>query len=105
MPILIIVAIVTLVFGTDHPNGAWPNRNRPQHALPSDVRALGEGVLESQSARDGTKYDEDNNKGSQAGLPDEPEKSVTVDVQDVIASNTDAGRLNTRYYQLSCISR
>lgn len=100
-----IVAIVTLVFGTDHPNGAWPNRDRLQHALPSDVRALGEGDLVSHSVRDGTRNGKNNNQGSKAKLPNEPEKSVTVDVQDVIASNTDAGRLNTKYYQLLSISR
>ena len=28
VPILITVAIATLVFGTDHPNGKWASRNR-----------------------------------------------------------------------------
>ncbi|KAF7795296.1 hypothetical protein EIP86_006450 [Pleurotus ostreatoroseus] len=38
LPILLFVALITLLFGTDHPNGRWAERHKPlkEHAISED---------------------------------------------------------------------
>lgn len=85
VPILLFVAILTLMVGTDHPNGKWADRHKNRPALPPSVIAetyAGEGYPQPDVEKPmDVKMDE---------KEEEKEKAVNVGVHAVTVPGVDA---------------
>lgn len=75
VPILLFVALITLIFGTDHPNGKWSDRHKVPVPLPS-----GDGKCETPQMNDDLEASSVKEKSKSDGA----EKTASVDVEEVI---------------------
>ena len=80
LPILFTVALATLIFGTDHPNGKWSDRHKPmKNGMAAAVVHHGPSQGEGDDPSVNEKKDDAEKKGS----------SVDVDVHNVNAEEVD----------------
>lgn len=83
VPILIFVALITLIFGTDHPNGKWADRHKMNTSL---ATAGVDGATPRMS---------DDMEAHRVGEKPEAEKTedaVNVDVKEAMTDGTQATR-------------
>ncbi|KAI0086011.1 major facilitator superfamily domain-containing protein [Irpex rosettiformis] len=95
VPILVAVAIVTLVFGTDHPDDTWNDKQQDTRSTGIAKRILGNDNVESHSTRNQEMFDEKASQGSQDKRHGDSEKGITVGVHAVTVPDTETGRLDS----------
>lgn len=76
VPILFFVALITLIFGTDHPNGKWADRHKVSAPLPSE-----DGKCETPQINDDLEASSVKEKSKSNGV----DKPASVDVEEVIS--------------------
>ncbi|KAI0695731.1 major facilitator superfamily domain-containing protein [Cytidiella melzeri] len=85
VPILITVAIATLIFGTDHPNGKWADRNKttPARPLRDTTQVFEESDVAFDNAQGVEKVDEQGKASNQSPVAYKGGKAVSVEVQAI----------------------
>ena len=98
MPILLAVALVTLLVGTDHPNGKWSDRHKMNTSLPSAaiVNGTPRASEDVEASREMPGPSADTSKAEKT---DVEKNAVNVDVKEVMPSGMlfDAGRILLPY--------